>query len=82
MGEIEHGKGRGKMTGEKQMSGKKMVTILISIIVSVSLLAVILITVFYNMYDPEKYGRNNGGVDADNLGVPTQLEKSDSLTDE
>lgn len=70
------------MTGEKQMSGKKMVTILISIIVSVSLLAVILITVFYNMYDPEKYGRNNGGVDADNLGVPTQLEKSDSLTDE
>ena len=70
------------MAENKQLSGKKMGTILISIIVVVSLIAVILITVFYNVYDPEKYGRNNGGVDQDNLGVPTQEEKSKTLTDE
>lgn len=70
------------MTEKKLMSGKKAGTILISIIVGVSLLSVILITIFYNVYDPEKYGRNNGGVDPDNLGVPTQQEKLDTLTDE
>lgn len=70
------------MAEKNQMSGKKASAILISIIVVVSLLAVISITIFYNVYDPEKYGRNNGGVDPDNLGVPTQQEKSDTLTDE
>lgn len=70
------------MEEKKQMSGKKMGSILIGIIVGTSLLAVILIMVFYNVYDPEKYGRSNGGVDSNNLGVPTQEEKSDTLTDE
>ena len=70
------------MAEKNQMSGKKASAILISIIVAVSLLAVISITIFYNVYDPEKYGRNNGGVDPDNLGVPTQQAKSDTLTDE
>ena len=69
------------MAEGKQVSGKKVGVILISVIVAVSLLSVILITVFYNVYDPEKYGRNNGGVDQDNLGVPTE-QKSDTLTDE
>ena len=69
------------MAKGKQVSGKKVGVILISVIVAVSLLSVILITVFYNVYDPEKYGRNNGGVDQDNLGVPTE-QKSDTLTDE
>jgi len=69
------------MAERKQVSGKKVGVILISVIVAVSLLSVILITVFYNVYDPEKYGRNNGGVDQDNLGVPTE-QKSDTLTDE
>lgn len=70
------------MAEKNQISGKKASAVLISIIVTVSLLAVISITIFYNVYDPEKYGRNNGGVDPDNLGVPTQEEKPDTLTDE
>lgn len=64
------------------MSGKKMGTIIISAIIGASLLAVILITIFYNVYEPEKYGRNNGGVDQGNLGVPKQEEKAPTLTDE
>ena len=70
------------MGERKQMSGRKMGIIILSSIVAASLFAVILITVFYNMYDPEKYGRNNGGVDQDNLGVPEQQEKAPTLTDE
>jgi len=70
------------MGERKQMSGRKMGIIILSSIVAASLFAVILITVFYNMYDPENYGRNNGGVDQDNLGVPEQQEKAPTLTDE
>lgn len=70
------------MGENKQMSGKKMVTILLSIIISAALIAVISVTIFYKVYEPEKYGRNNGGVDVENLGVPIQDEKSDTLTGE
>lgn len=62
---------------KKSMSGKKMGVIVIGSIVAASLLAVIVITIFYNTYDPSKYGRNNGGVDEDNKGVPETEEIDD-----
>lgn len=62
---------------KKSMSGKKMGVIVIGSIVAASLLAVIVITVFYNTYDPSKYGRNNGGIDEDNKGVPETEEIDD-----
>ncbi|MGM9951724.1 MAG: hypothetical protein ACI33P_16430 [Lysinibacillus sp.] len=62
---------------KKNMSGKKMGIIVISCIAAASLLAVIAITIFYNTYDPSKYGRNNGGVDEDNKGVPETEEIND-----
>ena len=62
---------------KKSMSGKKMGVIVIGSIVAASLLAVIVITIFYNTYDPSKYGRNNGGVDENNKGVPETEEIDD-----
>lgn len=59
---------------KKSMSGKKMAGIIIGSIIVASLLAVVVITIFYNTYDPSKYGRNNGGVDPDNKGVPETEE--------
>lgn len=69
----------------KSMSGKKMAGIILGSIIAASLLAVIVITVFYNTYDPSKYGRNNGGIDQNNKGVPETEEideQSAPLTDE
>ena len=51
-----------------------MAGIIIGSIIAASLLAVIAITVFYNTYDPSKYGRNNGGVNDNNKGIPETEE--------
>ena len=58
------------MEERKGTSGKKIGIIVIGSIIAASIFAVIVITIFYNTYDPSKYGRNNGGVDPDNKGVP------------
>ncbi|WP_413363940.1 hypothetical protein [Lysinibacillus sp. 3P01SB] len=70
---------------KKSVSGKKMTGIIIGSIIAASLLAVIIITIFYNTYDPSKYGRNNGGIDQNNKGVPETEEideQSAPLTNE
>ena len=71
------------MAGNKETSGKKIAYIIIGSIIIASIFAVIVITIFYNTYDPSKYGRNNGGVDEENRGVPVNIieEDSSSLTD-
>ena len=57
--------------GEKKgTSGKKVGMIVIGSIIVASIFAVVVIMIFYNTYDPSKYGRNNGGIDPDNKGVP------------
>ena len=58
------------MEERKRTSGKKIGMIVIGSIIVASVFAVIVITIFYNTYDPSKYGRNNGGIDPDNKGVP------------
>ncbi|MFF5996202.1 hypothetical protein AAGS61_15915 [Lysinibacillus sp. KU-BSD001] len=55
---------------ERTSNGKKFAFIVIGSIIIASIFAVIVITIFYNTYDPSKYGRNNGGVDPNNRGVP------------
>ena len=61
--------------GEKKgTSGKKVGIMVIGSIIVASIFAVIVITIFYNTYDPSKYGRNNGGIDPDNKGVPEAQE--------
>ena len=62
------------MGEKKDTSGKKMGIIVIGSIIVASVFAVIVITIFYNTYDPSKYGRNNGGIDPDNKGVPEAQE--------
>ena len=58
------------MEEKRGTSGKKVGVIVIGSIIMASIFAVIVITIFYNTYDPSKYGRNNGGIDPDNKGVP------------
>lgn len=62
------------MEEKKGTSGKKIGIIVIGSIIAASIFAVIVITIFYNTYDPSKYGRNNGGIDPDNKGVPEAQE--------
>ncbi|MGM9943535.1 MAG: hypothetical protein ACI33M_01255 [Lysinibacillus sp.] len=62
------------MGEKKDTSGKKIGIIVIGSIIVASIFAVIVITIFYNTYDPSKYGRNNGGIDPDNKGVPEAQE--------
>lgn len=72
------------MSNKKETSGKKVAYIVMGSILAASVFAVIVITIFYNTYDPSKYGRNNGGIDEENRGVPVNTidEDSSSLTDD
>lgn len=70
---------------DKKTNGKKVAYIVVGSIIVASLFAFLVITAFYKTYDPSKYGRNNGGVDPDNRGVPETEEideESSSLTDD
>ena len=64
------------MDKKQGTSGKKIGIIIIGSIILASICAIIVITIFYNTYDPSKYGRNNGGIDPDNKGVP-EVEETD-----
>ncbi len=48
---------------EEKKNGKKFATIIVSTIAIASIIVVIIITAFYKLYDPTKYGRCNGGID-------------------
>ena len=48
---------------EVKKNGKKFATIIVSTIAIASILVVIIVTAFYELYDPTKYGRCNGGID-------------------
>ena len=61
---------------EQKQNGKKVATILISIIVVASILVIVAITAFYKFYDPEKYGRNNGGIDSDSNPNVIKVEEN------
>ena len=61
------------MSGKK--NGKK-VSIFISLTLLVSsVLVVVIIMAFYNVYDPSKYGRTNGGIDTENVGIPQEAQE-------
>ena len=48
---------------EEKKNGKKFATIILGTIATASISVVIIITAFYQLYDPTKYGRCNGGID-------------------
>lgn len=48
---------------EEKKNGKKFATVILSTIAIASILVVIIITAFYELYDPTEYGRCNGGID-------------------
>lgn len=47
---------------EEKKNGKKFAMIIISTMIIASILVVIVISAFYELYDPTKYGRKHGGV--------------------
>ncbi len=51
------------MLVEEKKNGKKVAMIILGSIAAASIFVVIIITAFYELYDPTKYGRCNGGID-------------------
>lgn len=58
-----------------EKNGKKLVFIIIGILLAASIAVLGATMFFYNSYDPSKYGRNNGGVDSENIGIPQEAEE-------
>lgn len=59
----------------KEKNGKKF-AIFLGLGLSAAVAAVIIIImIFYNSYDPSKYGRSNGGIDTENVGIPEDAEE-------
>ena len=61
------------MTQEK--NGRKLVFIIVGILLVASIAIFAVTMAFYNFYDPSKYGRSNGGVDTENIGIPQEAEE-------
>lgn len=61
---------------EQNKNGKKVAGFIVGTIVLASILVVIIITLFYQNYDPTKYGRNNGGVNITE-NETEQIEQND-----
>lgn len=59
----------------KQKNGNKFAFWIVGITLIACLVAVGSITAFYKLYDPEKYGRNHGGVDIENTDAEIHQNK-------
>ena len=64
---------------EEKKNGKKVAIFILSSIAVASIFIVIIITAFYKLYDPTKYGRCNGGIDQ---CQEDQLDRDASITNE
>jgi hypothetical protein len=62
------------MANDKK-NGKKFALFVGGGICVAALAVAIIIFTFYNAYDPSKYGRSNGGVDAEKVGIPQEAEE-------
>jgi flagellar basal body-associated protein FliL len=58
----------------EKKNGKKFAVMIVSIVIVASLAVVAVITAFYELYDPTKYGRSNGGVDPANTHIEEKHE--------
>ncbi|RHW33443.1 hypothetical protein D1B33_15470 [Lysinibacillus yapensis] len=59
----------------KEKNGKKFAIFMGIGLCAAALAVVIAILAFYNAYDPNKYGRSNGGVDTENVGIPKEAQE-------
>ncbi|KOS68264.1 hypothetical protein AEA09_06640 [Lysinibacillus contaminans] len=62
------------MVNEKK-NGKKLALFITIGLLFASIVVFIIITAFYNVYDPSEFGRINGGVDTENIGIPQDAEE-------
>lgn len=60
---------------DQEKSGKRLAVIFVGIVAAAAITVFTIVIVFYNYYDPSKYGRSNGGVDANNIGIPHEAEE-------
>lgn len=56
-------------------NGKKLALFITIGLLLASIVVFIIITAFYKVYDPSEFGRINGGVDTENIGIPADAEK-------
>lgn len=60
------------MDNSQRSSGNKVALMISGSIVVASIIVVIVILSFFKLYDPNDYGRSNGGIDANNTGIPEE----------
>jgi hypothetical protein len=53
----------------RRSNGKKFAFVIVTITIISCVIAVGSIMAFYKFYEPEKFGRNHGGVDSENIEV-------------
>lgn len=56
-------------------NGNKIAIGIIGSIVVASIICVFVIILFFKLYNPEDFGRTNGGVDYENKGIPTEAQE-------
>ena len=59
----------------KRSNGNKVALAIIGSIIAASIVCVIVILLFFKVYNPEDYGRTNGGIDDNNTGLPTEAQE-------
>ena len=55
-------------------NGKKFALFITIGLFIASIVVLIVITAFYKLYDPSEFGRINGGIDKENVGIPNEAE--------
>ncbi|MER1985900.1 MAG: hypothetical protein ABS949_09585 [Solibacillus sp.] len=63
------------MEEAKRSNGNKVAMVIIGSIIGASIVCVIVILLFFEMYNPEDYGRTNGGIDYENTGIPDEAQE-------
>lgn len=59
----------------KRSNGNKVAMVIIASIIAASIVCVIVILLFFKVYNPEDYGRTNGGIDYENTGIPEEAKE-------
>ncbi|HCG4535971.1 hypothetical protein LG296_19820 (plasmid) [Ureibacillus chungkukjangi] len=62
------------MVNEKKNGKKFALFITIGLFIA-SIVVLFVITAFYKLYDPSEFGRINGGIDKENVGIPQEAEE-------
>lgn len=68
-------KGLKRLEEVNRNNGNKVALVVIGSIIAASIICVLVILLFFKYYQPEDYGRSNGGIDYENTGIPTEAQE-------